>query len=437
MTSQVLVAGYYGSGNTGDEAILATLIQDMRSLQPDLEFVIVSASPDETAARYGVRAIMDTDIPTIVDAARAATAVVLGGGGVFHDYWGCASDSILTRDHAGIPFYAGFPLLAALTGRPSMIYAAGVGPLISAEGRELTRAAFEQASVATVRDAESRDLLHEIGVTTADIRVTADPAFNLRPDLERASAILSRLGPERDAPLVAVCLRSWPVDGPPGQWEDQMARALDTFVERTGAFLVFAPFQALTRHFLTDDVAAADRVMNRMARRARAMPLDAGLRPEVLAGVLARCDLVVGMRLHSVVFAASAGVPTVALVYDPKVARLMTRLGVEEYALPLTAVAGLADRMSQAWGRRDAIRPQLTATERGPPAARRGERRARRRPAHRTRRRDGRHLERRMAERLHAWTDTATRRAASAGGRVIGAPLGQRGEGLGLVGPLR
>ena len=202
--------------------------------------------------------------------------------------------------------------------------------------------------------------LHEIGV--AGVSVTADPAFNLRPDLDRAGAILSRLCPDRSAPLVAICLRNWMVDGPLSEWEGQVARALDAFVERTGAFAVFVPFQAQTEHFLTDDVGAADRVMSRMARASRAAILRESHGPKALAGVLAGCDLVVGMRLHSLVFAASAGVPVVGLVYDPKVASLMTRLGVEQYALALTEVAGLGERMSAAWARRDAIRADLAVT---------------------------------------------------------------------------
>lgn len=358
MTQRVLVAGYYGSGNTGDEAILTVLLQDLRALRPGLEFIVVSANPDETAAQYGVRSIREADIPALIDAAREADAILLGGGGIFHDYWGCASDSILTREHAGIPFYSGLPLLAALTARPCMIYAAGVGPLHTEDGRRLTRSAFEQASVATVRDVASRDLLHGLGV--GDVQVTADPAFNLRPDLDRARPILSRLLPA-GRPVVAVCLRRWLQGDLAEDWDDQVARALDAFIERTGAFVLFVPFQALTRYGFTDDVLAGARVMDRMAGSARAASISYdGHSPETVAGILAQCDLVVGMRLHALVLAASAGVPVVGLAYDPKVTSLMLRLGLEEYTVALDAVAGLEERMFMAWARRDAIRVQLT-----------------------------------------------------------------------------
>jgi hypothetical protein len=88
-----------------------------------------------------------------------------------------------------------------------------------------------------------------------------------------------------------------------------------------------------------------------MPRASRAAILRERHAPKALAGVLAGCDLVVGMRLHSLVFAASAGVPVVGLVYDPKVASLMTRLGVEQYALALTEVAGLLENGCRGLGR--------------------------------------------------------------------------------------
>jgi polysaccharide pyruvyl transferase CsaB len=360
MSQRVLLAGYYGWGNTGDEAILAAVLADLRERRPDLAFVVVSADPAATAARHGVTGVPIGDIPAIADAAAGSDLVVLGGGGVFHDYWGCASHDVLTRDHAGIPFYAGFPLLAALTNRPSMIYAAGVGPLHSDEGRRLTRAAFQGASLATVRDAASRDLLGDIGVP--GVEVTADPAFSVRPDLDAARRALSRLPAASGAPRLAVCLRSWMQDDPARPWEDRAAQALDAVVERTGACVVFVPFQALSDYFLTDDVGAAERVMARMARHAHAVALDRAHEPAVVAGILAGCDLVVGMRLHAVVFAAAAGVPVVGLTYDPKVRALMADLGLGDYALDLAEASRLDERIAAAWASRDALRAALGAS---------------------------------------------------------------------------
>jgi polysaccharide pyruvyl transferase WcaK-like protein len=132
----ILIGGYYGFGNTGDEAILSAMLNDLRSLQPELEFIVVSGNPGETAAHYNVEAIPWSDIPALLEAVQQCNLIILGGGGLFHDYWGVQTDTLLTRNLTGIPFFSGFPLLAELTKKPCMIYAVGVGPLLYEEGKD-------------------------------------------------------------------------------------------------------------------------------------------------------------------------------------------------------------------------------------------------------------------------------------------------------------
>jgi polysaccharide pyruvyl transferase CsaB len=362
-TSTVLIAGYYGFGNTGDEAILAAMLSDLRRRRPDLECAVVSGDPADTAARHGVRSLLWTDVPAILEAAERSDLIVLGGGGVFHDYWGARGDTLLTRGHGGIPYYSGFPFLGTLTDRPCMLYAVGVGPLLSDEGKSLTRLAFEHADLATVRDPESRDLLVEIGVPADRIRLTADPAFGLAADPGPAPEAVLDARRRRKGPVVGVCLRNWDVDVWPETWQPQVAAALDEFVETRDGSLVLVPFQARADHPLTDDLAVAEAVIGRMRRADAAQVLRAPSRPDEIAGVLAHCDLVVGMRLHALIFAVSAGVPSVALVYDPKVASLMARVGLGAYALDLPGLAssGLYKAMDEAWTHRDELRRGIAA----------------------------------------------------------------------------
>src|SRR3990172_8284700 len=173
----LLIAGYYGFGNAGDEAILSAIISDLRALRSDLKMTVVSGNPSETEAAQGWAAVLWTDVEKIMQAVAASDLVILGGGGLFHDYWGFDPDSLLTQHHAGIAFFGGIPLLASLLDKPMMMYAVGVGPLFSDVGQAHTRAAFDAATFITVRDAESKRLLELIGVPPERVRVTADPAF--------------------------------------------------------------------------------------------------------------------------------------------------------------------------------------------------------------------------------------------------------------------
>jgi polysaccharide pyruvyl transferase CsaB len=353
----LLIAGEFGYAHTGAEAILAVMVRDLRARRPDVQCIVVSGEPEQTAVAYGVQAIAAHDMGAIVDAGRAVDGVVLGGGGLFHDYWGCPTESLLTRGQGKLPFVAAFPLLAGLTGRPCMIYGVGVGPLLTAEGGRLTRGAFEQSSVATVRDEESRETLRRIGVDVSRVQVTADPAFGLSVDEAAGRKVLSELGMDPARPTVAVCVRPWTI-GVSAAWAEGVAAGLEAFVEQTGANLVFLPFQRRADE-TTDDVAVAEQVLGGVRAGTRVALVRSALAPEVMAGVVGACDLVVGMRMHAVIFAALTGVPVVGLVYDAKVASVMRRLGQERYAVPLGEGGRLGERLAAAWAERAGIRAEL------------------------------------------------------------------------------
>ncbi len=111
---KVLIAGYYGFGNTGDEAILEAMINDFRILKPDISIIVVSGNPQETTNLHQVKSVPWSDIQEIIAAMKTCDLVILGGGGIFHDYWGFDKTTILTSNHIGISFYSSIALLSSI-----------------------------------------------------------------------------------------------------------------------------------------------------------------------------------------------------------------------------------------------------------------------------------------------------------------------------------
>lgn len=351
----VFITGYYGFGNTGDDAILAAMLHDLRELRPDLRAVVTSNAPQETESTHRVDAIYWQDVQAISEAVRAAQLVLVGGGGLFQEHWGIDPDALLTPNHWGIGFYAGPAVLASIEERPLMIYGVGVGPISSDHGRSYVRAACEAASAITVRDDDSRALLEEIGVPGSKIEVTADPAFTLEP--APVDPGLEALGGDW---VVGVALRNWNLGVAPSFWEGQVAAGLDLFLSRQGGRALFVPLQHSSRD-IEDDAAVAERIRRRMRLGDRTSVLAGVRSPAEIAGVLGACDLVLGMRLHSLIFAALGSVPVAALAYDSKVARQMEQLGLGELTLAMgdveaEAIAGLLERT---FSRRDELRARL------------------------------------------------------------------------------
>jgi len=312
---RVLICGYYGFGNTGDEAILTALLSDVQETYPEASVTVVSGRPPATRSDHGTDAIHWQDIPGLVDAAGDADLMVLGGGGLFQDTHGFDEDQVFTSAHGGIGYYGGFALLARITGTPLAIYGVGVGPLTTDQGRRWTRIAFRCASSASVRDQESVELLSSIGVDTESIVVAGDPAWGVDlADGDIADSIFDLEDVPEAKTTIAVTVRPWGGN----DWVPELAKALDRLVSDTDARVVFIPFQD-SPHAHENDAYAATRVLARMQNSNKAAIIRGGYSVAERIALLSSADLVVAMRLHAAMFGIVARAPTVALSYDPKV----------------------------------------------------------------------------------------------------------------------
>lgn len=337
---QILVAGA-ATGcwtNLGDEAILAGMVASLGEAIPGAELVVVSSSPAGFFARHGCGEVRYDDLDALAAAVEASDLVLLGGGSIFFDYWGCAPATVLSAAHQGLALWASVALLAATADVPVMVYAAGVGPLRTADGELLARTVFELASDITLRDADAQRALDRLArdgeapFPASDIvtaTVTADPA--LAVDLPDAP-----VAPE-DGPVVAVALRPWEDGVDPG-WPAEVAGALDAFVVETGATVRFVPCHRPVEWPLTDDGAAAEAVRAAMAHADRTEMVDVEVPWAERAALFGAADLAVAMRYHASLFALAAGVPAVGLGYDPKVGGLFADWGLDDLFLPMAGL---------------------------------------------------------------------------------------------------
>ena len=328
----IFLVGYYGFGNIGDEAILSAILAEFRARQPDVRFVVASGNPANTTAAHGVEAIAWNDLAAIHRAVQASDLVMIGGGGLFHDYWGVDPDTFLTNKHWGVAYYAGPALLTTLYRKRLMLYAVGIGPLYSAHGIKLTRMTAQTAQAITVRDPGSKTALEDMGIPAASIRVTADPAFAFQPTL---APILESAAGENFVlrrPVLAAAPRHWSIGVHPEFLERELAAAFDLFLEQLGGSVVLVPFQNLSGE-RENDRATATRILGHMRLRERAAIAGGLTTPDQVYACLKDCDIVFGMRLHALIFAATAGVPAVALSYDPKIDEIVRQLGLGQFSL--------------------------------------------------------------------------------------------------------
>ncbi|HEY2014537.1 MAG TPA: polysaccharide pyruvyl transferase family protein [Bryobacteraceae bacterium] len=360
----IFLAGSYGFGGIGDEAILSTLLAQFRARRPDLRMVVASGNPEGTTAAHGVEAVAWDDMAAIHRAVQISDLVVIGGGGLFHDCGGVDPDNFLTGQDCGIARFAGPALLATLYQKPLMLYAVGVGPLDSAHGLKFTRLAAQAAAAITVRDQASNALLQNLGIPARKITVTADPSFAFRPTLLSSLQHSVNPGFVLRRPILAVAPRHWTAGVHPDFLERELATALDLFLQQTGGTVVMIPFQTPLQADggeADQDRAVAERILAHMRFREKATTIEGPATPDQTFCRLRDCDLVLGMRLHALIFAASAGVPAVALRYRA-LDELVKRLGMDEFSIDVKDIDGprLASLLVGALNRGDELRKTMS-----------------------------------------------------------------------------
>jgi polysaccharide pyruvyl transferase CsaB len=294
---KLLLAGYYGSANVGDEAILEALSYRLLKDIQNVEITVISADPESTAEKYWVNGVPKNSLFKIINAMRKCDAFVLGGGGLLQD----------TTSLKSLLYYLFLIRLSKFLGKRTILLGQGIGPL---KNKRITSWALKGVDLITVRDEASAKLLIEIGAHPKRIVVTSDIALLLEPIAkDKAKRYLFSEGiiKEREK-LVAVSLRA-PVKDIKGL-EVKLAEVLDIISGINAAQIVFIPFKP-------EDTEYIAKVSKHMKHPFKI--LSGAYSPSELMGIISCFDALIGMRLHSLIFAARTDVPYFAVSYDPKV----------------------------------------------------------------------------------------------------------------------
>ncbi|HBV96284.1 MAG: polysaccharide pyruvyl transferase [Peptococcaceae bacterium BICA1-7] len=301
---RVVISGYHGFKNNGDEAMLYAMLKALDQRIQGLEVVVLSKNPVETQDFFGVRAVPRHDLRTIIGEIRGADLLISGGGGLLQDVTG--PNSIL--------YYLGIVSLAKMMKKPVFFYGQGIGPIETLLGRTMMRLVANRVDVITVRDRESSDELCNLGVVRPLVEVTADPALGLDTaeiDPGPGIAILNGAGIPTGDGLVGVSVRGWK-----GQsaYKTVIARTCDDLIGK-GRNVVFLPM-----HY-PEDVAASKEIAAMMKNSP--FIVERQLNFKDMLSLMKQTSLIVGMRLHFLIFGSLLNIPMVGISYDPKVDRFL------------------------------------------------------------------------------------------------------------------
>ena len=304
----VMISGYYGFDNSGDDAILKAIISNLRELKPDIKVLALSNNPNETSQLYDVDSVHRFNIPKICYHMKKTSLLISGGGSLIQD---------VTSDKS-LAYYLTIINLAHKMGTKVMLYSNGIGPILNKRNYAKIRQTLNRAECITLRENSSLEELERIGVSNPNTMVTADPAFTLQPAGDDiVDNILKSCGIESGEDFACVAVRPWKTIG--REFEEALAESARHLRKRHGLKVLFVPMQCPKDADITNRIAA------RGGEGSAAAPEN--MSPAEILGIAGRAKLVIGMRLHTLIYAARVATPIIGLIYDPKVSAIMDYIG--------------------------------------------------------------------------------------------------------------
>ncbi|BFH65586.1 polysaccharide pyruvyl transferase CsaB [Paenibacillus azoreducens] len=311
----IVISGYYGFKNSGDEAVLQSILtaleQQGKQAGVRINPVVLSIDPEWTASTYAVQAVHRMKIGEVKQALKESSGLISGGGSLLQDATGTKT----------IPYYLGVIKLAQWLRKPVFVYSQGIGPVNRKLFYPLIKNTFKKCEYISVRDIQSAELLQSMGLQSGRIQVVPDPVMGLTPDEENTPYMHESSEP--GLPVIGISVRYWDKERRELQG---IAEGLRKVCQKQPVHLRFLPF-----HFPDDEKASQEIIQNLgdlSAQGCKVSVCREAVHPRQMLAEVGRCDLVIGMRLHSLIYAANQIVPLIGVSYDPKIDHFLDRLDI-------------------------------------------------------------------------------------------------------------
>lgn len=292
---RLTVGGYCGCGNLGDDAMLEGFLTELRQTAPDIGVTVLSGSPHTFRRRFGVSCVHRKNPIGILVAMLRSDWFLCGGGSLMQNQTGRLS----------LFYYMTLLYLSRLLGCRTVLYAAGIGPLIGNGAIAAVKRLPLVCDRVSLREEASYLLLCRLGVDRAKLFVGADPALLMPlPPPGRGEAILTFCGISHTKRFLGVILRG----GRDGKGQrSTVLDAVRMICRRHGTvplFLVFDCYRDTEASRAATDLAGGYVVPLRETSDA--------------AAILRLCRAAVSMRLHASVLATAVGLPCVGVTCDAR-----------------------------------------------------------------------------------------------------------------------
>lgn len=364
----ILLTHWYTRQNKGDAAISSVMIRELRKTFPKVKLKLLSMEPEKNRKTFENTPVLSSffalsiyqnnhylarilstvwtvffstlwatiyrytkielyvnqkNLLLILKAYKNSNLILAVGGGYLNGKSSLQSSlTLILQLHAIV--------IGLILKKPTILFSQSIGPFEKKWQKLAAAFVLKHVQLILVREKLSKNNLLKIGIPSSLIRVTVDAAFlfgNNKIDKKRSKKKQINVG---------VTIRRWFNSKKQEALEKEIALFID-YLAQHNCNVVFLP-QVTTAEHHDDDRVVARRIYNLVENKSRVICEEKDYSYTHIYKEYAKLDILVGMRMHSNIFALTSGTPVLAIAYEHKTTEIMKDLGLSKFVLPVEKI---------------------------------------------------------------------------------------------------
>lgn len=355
--TKILLLHAYSEQNKGDAAILSVMLRELKQLFPDSSLRISSLGGGSFGKNFEGTPIESSLFYEVVYRPKNSSLKIVNLLKLFFGF-GSAEKQIFLNSLSWADICVGVGggyinsranLKSAISlwltlkefrlvqkkGKPLILFSQSIGPFAYSFQMRMAGKVLRDTKLIFVREHISLKLLKNLGVSDKQMVFSPDAAFMFSSNKKQEMAdSLTKIGVDLKKSVVGLTVRNFLKLPKQQQYEETLVKFIDWLAQEKQMQVLLIP-QVTSNLHNDDDREVQKRIISKVNARKNILSLERQFNPYEIKGVYENMDFLIGTRMHSVIFALTGYVPSIAIAYEYKTIGIMEDLGLGKWVLKI------------------------------------------------------------------------------------------------------
>lgn len=294
----IVISGYFGFDNIGDEAILYETIKLLK--ENNINPIVLSKNPNKTMEEYSTSSIQRDNFNLVIKTIKNSNGLISGGGSLLQD----------VTSWRNIPYYLFIIEIANFFKKPIYFHAQGIGPLNKRLSSLMVKNSLKKCETLSVRDINSAKIIKEDLKIKKNLEIINDPALFLKK--EEKTLLPEHINDFLNKRPLFLSIKN-------SKHNNKVLNEMKSFLKEIKKDNI--PIISLPFHYRQD----LEITKNILKDYPNKIIIEDNLTISQILEIIENCNMVLGTRLHSLILSANRITPFIGISYDPKIDEFLSQ----------------------------------------------------------------------------------------------------------------